>query len=89
MPITKNVRLTYYSSMKKNFRKIRMIFDLENSLWKSNFRTLLRAGKASQDTYNPAGWLILKALLKNGVEEGVASDLHDTKCIPYLMQGPL
>ena len=36
--LTKNVRLTYYSSMKKKIRKIRMIFDIENSLWKSNFR---------------------------------------------------
>ena len=46
--LTKNVRLTYYSSMKKKFRKIRMIFDIENSLWKSNFRTLPGAGKARQ-----------------------------------------
>ena len=46
--LTKNVRLTYYSSMKKKIRKIRMIFDIENSLWKSNFRTLRRAGKARQ-----------------------------------------
>ena len=30
--LTRNVRLTYYSSMKKKFRKIRMIFDIENSL---------------------------------------------------------
>ena len=39
-----------------------MIFDIENSLWKSNFHTLRRAGKlgkASQDAYNPGGWLIL------------------------------
>ena len=42
------MRLTYYSSMKKKFRKIRMIFDVENSLWKSNFLTLRRAGKAMQ-----------------------------------------
>ena len=33
---------------KKKFRKIRMIFDIENSLWKSNFHTLRRAGKATQ-----------------------------------------
>ena len=36
-----------------------MIFDIENSLWKSNFRTLRRAGKASQDAYNLERWLIL------------------------------
>jgi hypothetical protein len=46
--LTKNVRLIYYSSMKKKFRKIRMIFDIENSVWKSNFCTLRRSGKARQ-----------------------------------------
>ena len=35
MPITKIVPLNWYSSMKKKFRKIRIIFDIENSLWKS------------------------------------------------------
>ena len=30
--LTKNVRLTYYSSMKNKFREIWMIFDIENSL---------------------------------------------------------
>ena len=33
--LTKKVRLTYYSSMKKKLREIRMIFDVENLLWKS------------------------------------------------------
>ena len=28
--------------------------------------------------YNPGGWLILYAVLKNGVAEGVTSDPHDT-----------
>ena len=32
----------------KKFREIRIIFDVENSLWKSNFRTLHWAGKARQ-----------------------------------------
>ena len=35
MPITIYVPLNWYSSMKKKFRKIRIIFDIENSLWKS------------------------------------------------------
>ena len=48
MYFTKNVFLNWYSSMKFFFRKIQMIFDIENSLWKSNFRTLRRAGKARQ-----------------------------------------
>ena len=39
MSITKNVLLNWYSSMKKKLRKIRMIFDIENWLWKSNFGT--------------------------------------------------
>ena len=30
--LTKNVHLTYYSSMKKKIREIRMIFAIENSL---------------------------------------------------------
>ena len=37
--LTKNVLLNSYSSLKKKCRKIRMIFDIENSLWKSNFGT--------------------------------------------------
>ena len=52
-----------------------MIFDIENSLRKSNFRTLRRAAKARQSI---PGWLILRALLKNGVDEGITSDPHDT-----------
>jgi hypothetical protein len=32
MPITTNVPLNWYSSIKKKFRKIRIIFDIENSL---------------------------------------------------------
>ena len=35
MSITKNVLLSWYSSMKKKMRKIRTIFDKENWLWKS------------------------------------------------------
>ena len=46
--LTKNVLLEYHSSMKKKIRKIRIIFDIENSFWKSNFCTLCRAGKARQ-----------------------------------------
>ena len=37
MSITNYVPLNWYSSMKKKFRKIRIIFDIENSLWKSKF----------------------------------------------------
>ena len=35
MPITKYVLLNWSSSMQKKNRKIRIIFDIENSLWKS------------------------------------------------------
>ena len=38
MPITIYVPLNWYSSMKKKFRKIRIIFDIENWLWKSEIR---------------------------------------------------
>ena len=37
MSITKNVLLNWYLSMKKKLEKIRMIFDIKNWLWKSNF----------------------------------------------------
>ena len=39
MSITKNMPLKWYSSMKKNFGKIRIIFDIENWLWKSGIGT--------------------------------------------------
>ena len=39
---------------------------------------LAKLGKASQDAYIPGKWLILQAVLKNGVPKGVASDSHDT-----------
>ena len=42
------------------------------------FDEVAKLGKSTQDTYNRVGWLILQALLKNGVAEGVASDSHDT-----------
>ena len=42
MIFTKKVRLNWYSSMKFFFRKIRMIFDIENSLWKSKIGTFWR-----------------------------------------------
>ena len=43
MSTTKNMPLNWYSSMKKKLRKIRIIFDIENWLWKSEigiFRSL-------------------------------------------------
>ena len=42
MTITKNLLLNWHSSMKKKFRKIRMIFDVENWLWKSDLGTFWR-----------------------------------------------
>ena len=39
MLFTKKVRLNWYSSMNFFFGKIRMIFDIENSLWKSKIGT--------------------------------------------------
>ena len=56
-----------------------MIFDVENWLWKSIFALcdkLAKPGKASQDAYNPGKWLILYALMKNWVAEGIASDVN-------------
>ena len=42
MYFTKNVVLNWYSSVKKKIRKIRMIFDIENWLWKSDLGTFWR-----------------------------------------------
>ena len=42
------------------------------------FDEVAKLGKSTKDAYNWGGWLILYALLKNGVAEGVASDPHDT-----------
>ena len=39
---------------------------------------LAELDQVSQDAYNPGGWLIFKAVLKNGVAKVVASDPHDT-----------
>ena len=38
MSITTKMPLNWYSSMKNFFRKIRIIFDIENWLWKSEIR---------------------------------------------------
>jgi hypothetical protein len=43
------------------------------------FEEVAKLGKSTQDTYNWGGWLILYALLKNRVTEGVASDPHDMR----------
>ena len=44
---------------------------------------MAKLGKATWDAYNLGGWLILQALLKNWVAEGVASEVNDST------QGPL
>ena len=41
------------------------------------FDKLAKLDKASQDAYNPGGWLILYDRLKNWVAEGVASEVND------------
>ena len=42
------------------------------------FEEVAKLSKSIQGTHNREGWLILQALLKNGVTEGVGSDSHDT-----------
>ena len=46
---------------------------------------LAKLGKASQNAHNPKEWLILYALLKNGVAKGVASDPHDPNANGYIV----
>ena len=38
---------------------------------------MAKLGKSNQDAHNPGKWLILLALLKNWLAEGVASDVND------------
>ena len=76
--LTKHVLLNSYSSMKK-IKKIQVIFDEENYLWKSKFCTLQQFGKvdkASWNTYNQGGWLISSHLLKNWIAKGIASEVN-------------
>jgi len=41
------------------------------------FDEVAKLGKSTQDAYNPGKWLILKALLKSWVAQGIASDVND------------
>ena len=80
------LRLDSYSSMKKKIRKILMIFDIENLLSFWHFATRQQfLGKASRDTYNQGGWLILQDFFKNWVAEGVASEVNDSNCLGTLI----
>ena len=55
MLFTKKVRLNWYSSMKIFLVKIQMIFDIENSLWKSKigtfWRTVTRCGDSKSGNF--------------------------------------
>ena len=66
-----------------------MIFDIENSLWTSNFCTLRRAVEARQSIPGrlwSGGWLILYDCLKNWVDQGVASQVNaQGPCITLLL----
>ena len=68
-----------------------MIFDVENSLWKSNILAqpggTEKLGKASRDAYKREGWLILKDLLRILVAEGVAFEVNNFVII-YLWNAP-
>ena len=57
-----------------------MIFDVENSHWKSDFWSFyktVKLSKASEDFNNQGGGLILHLLLNQLVAKSVASDPHD------------
>jgi hypothetical protein len=40
-----------------------------------------KLSKASDDSYNQRGWLMLKDLLNKWVDEGIASNPHEFKCM--------
>ena len=60
------------------------------SLLKSGliFDQAAKLGKASRGACNTGLWLILWALLKNGVAGGVASNSYDTKLLTFAAFGP-
>ena len=63
--------LKWYSSMKKFYRKIRIIFDIENWLWKSafcNFWQLLLNWPTARLKNFLRGWLLVLSLKKGLVE---------------------
>ena len=71
------MHLNTYSTLEKKSKwlKIRMIFDIENSLW--NFDIFLQGGK-SMYLGTMAGWLILwDFFLNEWIAEGVASNVND------------
>ena len=58
MSITKNVLLNWYPSMKKKLRKIPMIVDVKNWLWKSNKALLIPPHYAnSQNSIISSGYV--------------------------------
>ena len=65
MTITKNLFLNWYSSMKKIFRKIRMIFDIENWLWKSDLGTFWQPMWTSVKVKSKIIFILLIFLLKS------------------------
>ena len=80
MSITKNVLLNWYSSMKKKLRKIWMIFDIENWLWKSNFGTFWHLSITSILKFNHFLWVcwFLGKNLSNFVSP--VGKLHNPYC---------
>ena len=58
--LSKNVLLNWYSSMKKRLRKIRMIFDEENWLWKSNFDSSPLIQNSKFNNFHRVCWFLGK-----------------------------
>ena len=55
--ITISVLLNWYSSMRKNSRKIRIIYDRENWLWMSNFGTFWHLSLTQFSIFNNFLWI--------------------------------
>ena len=60
--------LNWYSSMKKKFRKIQMIFDIENWLWMSIFRKSCSKGSGRGGSCPFRFWQIRRLLIRNTSE---------------------
>ena len=81
MSITEKLLLNWYFSMKIFFRKIRMIFYIENWLWKSTFGTFWHLPTTDQfSKFNKFLWVcwFLCKNLSNFVS--LVLKLHNRKC---------
>ena len=72
----KNTNLEAHFLLLASFDKINFLTTFLLKLGQI-FDKVAKLGKSTQVAYNPGKWLILEALLKNWVAEGIASNVND------------